>query len=810
MGKDRKRMRLRTSLIISVSLVHAVLMGLFVYHSTRESKDLISEEMKGGARSFARMLATTSTNAILSRDISSLHEYVDKTGKERNVSYAIIQDADGTVLAGTGGSFDGLILSDEVSKRAGSSSTELLQVAGNVFDVAVPISLEGKRIGVARVGVSTGEMNQKISESRMNGLKMTLLAILVGAVVAVFVALRVTRGLSSLAGAAGEMTGGDLNTRAHVDSYREVNELAYAFNHMADAIQEREEELQQTIEELDNAHEELQSANEELQHNYEEIEHTNEELQSTTEELQTANEELSWANEKVMEADRLKSEFLANMSHELRTPLNSVIALSDILLARMDGDLTGEQEKQIRIIQKSGKHLLDLINDILDLSKIEAGKMEVHVGGFRIEDVVWDVGSTVTPLASEKGLNIGFTKDEAVPVIWSDRNKVKQILLNLVSNAVKFTPRGGSITIDATHRDGSLEIKVIDTGIGIGRENLEKIFDEFRQVDGSYTREYGGTGLGLAITRRLVRLLGGDIGVESEAGKGSVFTVNIPIVLDEAAAGLGRDELRIDPDRKTILAVDDDPSAIYILKRYLEEDGYQVIPAHSGEEALRLARELRPFAITLDIMIPGKDGWDVMKELKSDPATEHIPVVVVSILDNKTLGFSLGATECLTKPVERDTVLNALMRLMPLRCIGVRNPEDCPVRILLVDDDPVHIMAMKAVLSERGYVVMVAPGGREAIEMLRETAPCAIILDIMMPEVDGFMVVEEVKKRRETRDIPVIILTAKDITDEDRKRLNGSIQDIVKKGSFAQEEILEDIKNIFGRRLHIEQKDTAG
>jgi len=790
MDKNKKHISLRTSLIISISLVHAILMGLFVYHSTRASRELISEEMKGSARSFARMLATTATNAILSSDISSLHEYVDETGKEHNVSYAMILDSEGTVLASTEKKFDGYILSDDVSKRANSSSGELLQVAGNVFDISAPIFLEGKKIGIARVGVSTETMLQKIAVVRNDGVNMTLFAIMVGSMVAVLIALRVTRGLGSLGKVARQMTGGNLSSRVQGDplSYRELTELGDAFNHMADAVQEREEELQQSIEELDLAHEELQSANEELQQHYEELE-------LSQEELLTSNEELSQANDRVIEADRLKSEFLANMSHELRTPLNSVIALSGILLARMDGDLTEEQEKQVKIIKKSGKNLLELINDILDLSKIESGKMEISLEEFYIEDVVNDDRAMVTPLASEKEINISFIKNEEIPVIRSDRNKVKQILLNLLSNAVKFTPAGGSITIDATGRDGRVELRVTDTGIGIAKENLDKIFDEFRQVDGSSTREYGGTGLGLAITRRLVKLLGGEIRVESEIGKGSTFIINIPVTLD-GVEPLTVVASRIDPGRKTILAVDDDPSVIYVLKKYLEGEGYQVVPAHNGAEAIRLAREVKPFAITLDIMIPGRDGWEVINELKGDPATEHIPIVVISILDNKSLGFSLGVTEYLTKPVERNTVLNALGRLMSPRCIGM----DCTPNVLLVDDDPIHIMAMKAVLADSGYKVTVAPGGKEAIEVLKEATPCAVILDIMMPEVDGFMVLEELKKRKETRDIPVIILTAKDITDDDKKRLNGSIQDIIGKGNFAHEEVLRDLKNIMERR----------
>lgn len=247
-------------------------------------------------------------------------------------------------------------------------------------------------------------------------------------------------------------------------------------------------------------------------------------------ELQAAHDELKIANEKAMEADRLKSEFIANMSHELRTPLNSVIALSQILLVRMDGDLTEEQEKQVSIIQKSGRHLLELINDILDLSKIEAGKMEVNIEEFPIEEVLNDVMAIIKPMAAEKGHDVALAIDEGIGIIRSDRNKLKQILLNLLSNAVKFTPKGGKIAIDIRHRDGTVELTVSDTGIGIVNEDMDKIFHEFTQVDGSSTREYGGTGLGLAITKRLVNLLGGEIGVESRPGNGSIFTVTIPMV----------------------------------------------------------------------------------------------------------------------------------------------------------------------------------------------------------------------------------------------------------------------------------------
>lgn len=512
--KDKKQLSLKVSLIISISLVHAILMGLFVYHGTRESKELIREEMKGSAKNLARIFSTTATNAILSRDLGSLHEYVDKAGREQPISYVIIQDRDGKVLASTRHIFDGDILTDDVSRRANSASDELLQEADKVIDVTAPIFIGTKKVGLTRVGISTEQMEQKIAAVRRNGISMTILAILTGSAVAVIIALKVTKGLAGLGRVAGEMSRGNLNERAQADSYRELNELAHAFNQMSDAIQTREEEIQQSYEELEYAHEELQTSNEELQ--------------SAHEELESSNEELLHANERVMESDRLKSEFLANMSHELRTPLNSIIAVSGILLARMDGDLTEEQEKQVKMVQRGGRNLLELINDILDLSKIESGKMEIFAEEFCINEVVDDLVAMMTPLADEKRLKLSFSKAQESLLVRSDRNKVKQVISNLLSNGVKFTPRDGAVSIDIKRSDGSLLLRVSDTGIGIAKDNLDSIFDEFRQVDGSCTREYGGTGLGLAISSRLIKLLGGEIWVESEIGKGSVFTISLP------------------------------------------------------------------------------------------------------------------------------------------------------------------------------------------------------------------------------------------------------------------------------------------
>ena len=359
------------------------------------------------------------------------------------------------------------------------------------------------------------------------------------------------------------------------------------------------------------------------------------------------------------------------MSHELRTPLNAIIGFTRLVMRRSQGVLPTKQYENLEKIVISADHLLGLINDILDLSKIEAGRMEVRLGSVDLGALVDGCLRTVEPTIKSERLRLLKVMDPDLPTLWTDQDKLKQIVINLLSNAIKFT-EAGTITVTARAENGKMAIAVADTGIGIPQDALELIFEEFRQVDSSSTRKHGGTGLGLSISRHFARLLGGDIAVRSTLGVGSTFTVTLPCHHEpvtsaaRAPAAPAREDLATHPkDGKVILTIDDDPDAIYLLRENLTEAGYRVVGALSGQEGLQKARELRPFAITLDIMMPHKDGWEVLHELKADPATKDIPIIVVSIVDNRELGYRLGAFDYLLKPFDRDAVVAALARIAP-------------------------------------------------------------------------------------------------------------------------------------------------
>lgn len=537
------------------------------------------------------------------------------------------------------------------------------------------------------------------------------------------------------------------------------------------------------------------------------------ELQQERDLAEQRAQELALKNQEVERANRLKSEFVANMSHELRTPLNSILALSQILLDRLDGDLNEEQEKQVRIIERNGQNLLRLINDILDLSKIEAGRIELIPSAFALPDVINNVRSTIAPLVDDKHLTLEVVCADDLPRCYTDENKLKQILLNLCSNAVKFTERGG-ITIRARRGchlvHSSLEgtsgawvtIEVQDTGIGIAPEHQAIIWEEFRQIDGSLSRQYEGTGLGLAIVRRLVRLMGGEIELDSTPGVGSTFRFALPARLPQDRSVVERPVLppverqplpEAPPtgERPLVLIVDDDVEVIYILEKYLRDDGYEIVAAQSGDEAIEKARALRPFAMTLDIMLPGRDGWEVIQTLKSDPQTCDIQIIVLSMLDNRQLGYSLGATDYLVKPVSRADLLQRLAALRngtPIR------------RAVVIDDDPIEQRVLTTVLRDEQMEVTAFSDGEAALAYLAEHTPDLITLDLMMPGMDGFEVLDAIRKLTHLQSVPVLVITAKDLLEEERRRLNGRIAAIIRKGPRQRTELLAEVRDILQRR----------
>jgi CheY-like chemotaxis protein len=509
-------------------------------------------------------------------------------------------------------------------------------------------------------------------------------------------------------------------------------------------------------------------------------------------ERQRAREALQAAKEAAEAASGAKSAFLANMSHELRTPLNAIIGYAELLLE--DAESTGQrvQGEPLESIIHAGRHLLGLINDILDLSKIEAGKMELHLETFAVAPLVQEVAAALVPLAEKHGDRLEVDCAPDVGSMRADPMRVRQALLNLASNAVKFTERGRVSLAAARQRrdDGDrILLTVTDTGIGMTPEQMTRLFQDFSQVDASTRRRHGGTGLGLAISRRFCRMMNGDITVDSAAGRGSRFRIDLPAEVHGIAASESAPPGAVAPRaprpaaERVVLVVDDDPGARALLERLIVKEGWVPVPAAGGMEALRLAREIKPTAITLDVQMPDLDGWAVLAALKADPELAHIPVVLVTVVDERSRAFSLGAADYIVKPVARDRLLAVLRETCP-RPTG---------RLLVVDDDPGARGEIQRAAEREGWEVATADNGRAALARLTEARPDVIVLDLIMPEMDGIEFLAALRVREEWSDIPVVVATGMAVTDDERRRLDGVVKRVLEKGGSDFFGFLRDI-----------------
>ncbi|HEX3685803.1 MAG TPA: response regulator [Bryobacteraceae bacterium] len=503
-------------------------------------------------------------------------------------------------------------------------------------------------------------------------------------------------------------------------------------------------------------------------------------------------------------ANQAKSAFLANMSHELRTPMNAIIGYSEILIEETEDTGKDDLASDLKKIHSAGKHLLEIINAVLDISKIEAGKMEVYLERFAIKDVIENVVGIVQPLVQKNGNKLLIEMPDNLDTFESDRTKLRQSLFNLISNATKFTHNGEiKVSVSRGREDGRewISFAVSDTGIGMTPEQLGKLFRAFSQAEASISAEYGGTGLGLHITKSFAEMLGGSISVKSEAGVGTTFTIRLPASQNtDVSTSQQPEALLLDPASPAVLVIDNDPVVQDLVARALARDGIRTVRALNGKEGIERAREFCPQAIILDVIMDGMDGWQVLAELKSDPQTAAIPVVMMTALDEKTSGFALGANEYLVKPVERDRLSSILTRY----CRS-ENGKRALGTALVVDDDIDNRNSLRRMLEHSGWTVREAENGMVGLSSATDDLPDLILLDLIMPVMDGFEFMERLRSNPTTAAVPVIVVTAKDLTQEERDKLAGKVNEVLGRATHSADELVVKVRHYLGQNVQVQK-----
>lgn len=536
-----------------------------------------------------------------------------------------------------------------------------------------------------------------------------------------------------------------------------------------DEIQQQNQELLRTLEELNREREQLEQVNREL-------EETNRGVVALYAELDERADYLQRANE-------IKTKFLSNMTHEFRTPLNSITSLTRILLQKLDGELTSEQEKQVKFIQRSADALSELVNDLLDLAKVEAGKILVRPSEFRVEDLFGTLRGMLRPLlASNTGVELIFEEVYGLPLLHTDESKVSQILRNFISNALKYTERG-EIRVSAQLGPGNTVIfKVTDTGIGIAEQDQQKIFEEYSQVDNPLQSHIKGTGLGLPLSRKLAGLLGGSVGVQSRLGEGSSFFAIVPTIFKGPTEVAFVPEVSriIDPTRLPVLVVEDNRESLFVYEKYLKASGYQVLPARTLREAHEWLKAVRPVAILLDVLLESENTWGFLSELREQETYQSVPIIVVTMVENERRALALGADAFHSKPIEREWLLEILERTIKNR------PAD---KLLVIDDDEVSRYLLRGLLVNTRFSLIEASNGREGLLRACEENPKAIFLDLVMPGTDGFAVLEQLKAEPRTQHIPVFIHTSMHLSDADRERLELASAIVPKDGQSREAQL---------------------
>ena len=560
----------------------------------------------------------------------------------------------------------------------------------------------------------------------------------------------------------------------------------------------------------ENPYEELQQQNKELMRTLEELRARQAELAQLNRELDETNRgvvalyaELNDKADFLQRASELKSHFLSNMSHEFRTPLNSILALSQILIDRMDGDLTPEQEKQVTFMRRSAQDLTDLVNDLLDLAKVEAGKVTIRPAEFSVESLFAALRGMLRPLlAQNSSVSLVFEDPVGIPELYTDEAKVSQVLRNFISNALKFTERGEVRISVRTGHDETVVFSVADTGIGISPVDQDRIFQEWEQVEGKLQKTAKGTGLGLPLSRKLAQLIGGDVYVKSQVGLGSTFFVAVPVSYTGATEAVYVPDVKreLDASKLPVLVVEDNREALFIYEKYLKGTGFQVVPAQDLKEARRALEEFRPVAIVLDVLLQGEHSWQLLQDLKQNASTRDIPVFVVTVVENEAKAMALGATAFHAKPIDRAWLLAQLQTTL-VREHG---------QILIIDDDEISRYLLKGVLGNGGYRLLEARGGNEGLRLAKESKPDLIILDLSMPDLSGFEVLDQLKMDPKTQQIPVVIYTSQRLDSEERARLQAAA-DIVPKETQSRELTEARFAEALARAgVHMKVKATDG
>jgi signal transduction histidine kinase/DNA-binding response OmpR family regulator len=769
-----------------------IILSLFVLVAVvdlLQNKRMAEEEFTKRGRAMAKNLAHGSELGVFAEDKYLLESSLRSVVGDADIAYIFIYGEDWKILANGGRLVSGLNevnskLSKEntaqllqsiepVSKGVTVSEERLIEFFAPVLSQTIttpdeilidplgkePIKpREGRRriIGAVRVGLSFQTVNAHMAALSKLWGALTVVFVALSAVAIYAISRGITRPIIRLTEQTKRIAAGFLDEVIPVESRDEIGQLAADFNEMAQALKMNIGEKERFLDEL-------------------------RELNRTLEErIQQRTAEIEAINEQLQEATRHKSEFLANMSHELRTPLNAIIGFSEVLLDRMVGDINPKQEEYLQDVTSSGRHLLSLINDILDLSKVEAGRMELEQTTFDLPMLLEDVLKLVRERATRHEIQLSLDVDDRLGDLTADERRVKEVLLNLLSNAIKFTPDGGKISISARLNGGFVSISVNDTGIGIAPEDQDLIFEEFRQVGGEKTRKIEGTGLGLTLAKKFVELHGGSIWVQSEPGRGSTFTFKLPVIAPpEKKHEMAVITPVIESDSQLVLVIEDDRISANLLSILLQETGFRVVMAQDGEEGLSKARALQPASIILDIMLPKVDGWEFLARIKADPETQNIPVIIVSVVDQPGKGFALGAADYLIKPVSREKLTAALRSVrIPTRLRG------SAAKVLAIDDDAMTLELIRATLEAEGYRVLRAAGGEEGVAVAKAELPALIILDLLMPDVDGFGVVDQLRDDSATREIPIVILTNMNLTPREKEQLNGRISYMARKGDF--------------------------